>query len=138
MFGGYNPLGWISLGEDRSSNGAFLFSFPEGDTKKRAVKLPKVGGPNLAVIDSPIDGLKFGAEGLWIPLKPVPKGQEKISKSRLGTYYQKLPNAGRSLFAAADEKKAQLVSLQVYVAEGEGERWESAGITWKTQVGPSD
>lgn len=28
VVGGYCPLGWISLGEDRASNGAFLFSWP--------------------------------------------------------------------------------------------------------------
>jgi hypothetical protein len=42
VFGGYNPEGWIGLGEDRASNGAFLFTFLNGDTTKPAIKLPKV------------------------------------------------------------------------------------------------
>jgi len=41
-FGGYNPEGWIGLGEDRASNGAFLFTWLNGDTGKPPVKLPKV------------------------------------------------------------------------------------------------
>ncbi len=43
-----HPAGWISLGEDRASNGAFLFTWPEGDITQPGIKLPKIGGPNLA------------------------------------------------------------------------------------------
>lgn len=43
VVGGYNPEGWIGLGEDRASNGAFLFTWRDGDTGKRAVKVAKVG-----------------------------------------------------------------------------------------------
>lgn len=39
---GYNPEGFIGLGEDRASNGAFLFTWPDGDTSKPGLKLPKV------------------------------------------------------------------------------------------------
>ena len=42
VLGGYNPDGWIGLGEDRASNGAFLFTWPSGDTRKPAFKLAKV------------------------------------------------------------------------------------------------
>jgi hypothetical protein len=42
VFGGYNPEGWVSLGEDRASNGAFLFVWPDGDVTKPPLKLPKV------------------------------------------------------------------------------------------------
>lgn len=42
VFGGFNPRGWISLGENRDSNAAFLFTWPDGDTNQPAIKLPKV------------------------------------------------------------------------------------------------
>ncbi len=43
VVGGYNPEGWIGLGEDRASNGAFLFTWRDGDTSRKAVKVAKVG-----------------------------------------------------------------------------------------------
>jgi len=39
--GGYNPKGWIGLGEDRDAVAAFLFTWPDGDTGRRPVKLQK-------------------------------------------------------------------------------------------------
>ena len=42
MCGGYNPKGWIGLGEDRDAIAAFLFTWPDGDTSKRPIKLQKV------------------------------------------------------------------------------------------------
>ena len=43
----------------------------------------QVGGAGLAVMDKAETGPQFGAEGLIIPLQP---GQERLAKSRLGTY----------------------------------------------------
>jgi hypothetical protein len=40
--GGYNPAGWIGLGDDRDSIAAFLFTWPDGDTSKDPTKLEKV------------------------------------------------------------------------------------------------
>ncbi|PNW77669.1 hypothetical protein CHLRE_10g446500v5 [Chlamydomonas reinhardtii] len=133
VLGGYNPEGWIGLGEDRASNGAFLFSWPDGNTKQRAYKIAKVGGPNLAVIDNPSSGPQFGADGLTIPLKP--RGQERLAKCKLGTYYARLPDGSRTLFSGGDDpKKAELVSLKVYVADAKGVEWRLEGITWKSVV----
>lgn len=42
VFGGYNPKGWIGLGENRDSNAAFLFTWRDGDITKPPIKLPKV------------------------------------------------------------------------------------------------
>ena len=47
---------------------AFLFTWPDGDKSKRPVKLPKVGGPGLAVLDKPESGPQFGPDGLRVPL----------------------------------------------------------------------
>lgn len=56
-----------------------------------------------------------------------------MARSRLGTFYTRMPDGGRSLFAAGDDpKRTTLRSLRVYVAEGDGERWELDGIVWKT------
>lgn len=74
-----------------------------------------MGGPNLAVLDGADNGIQFGAEGLTIGLRP---GQERLAKSRLGSYYAKhpdLPSKGRSLFVPDDsgKAKAELTELQV-------------------------
>ena len=52
-----------------------------------------------------------------------------------GTYYERLPDGGRSLFAASEakEKSVKLTELRIYVAVGEGEEWELDGIVWKTK-----
>lgn len=70
----------------------------------------QVGGAGLAVIDKAEAGPQFGAEGLSIPLQ---QGQERIGKSRLGSYYARRADGGRTLFAVGEEKRAQLVDLKV-------------------------
>lgn len=105
----------------------------------RSRRPPQVGGAAQAVIrDAPGGGIWFGPDGLHIPLLP---GEERAAKSRLGSYYASLPGGGRSLFAQGERGGrggaglAQLGGLRVYVAEGEGERWELDGIVWKTSRG---
>jgi hypothetical protein len=44
VVGGYNPTGWVNYGEYRGSIAAFLFTFPDGNTKARPVKVPKISG----------------------------------------------------------------------------------------------
>jgi len=61
-------------------------------------------------MDKAETGPHFGAEGLIIPLQP---GQERLAKSRLGTYYARRADGGRSLFADGEEKRAQLTDLKV-------------------------
>ncbi|GAB4820421.1 hypothetical protein N2152v2_007467 [Parachlorella kessleri] len=108
VLGAYNPRGWIGIGEDRDALAAFLFTWPDGNTSKPAVKLPKVGGPGLAVIDR--GGIQFGAEGLTIPLTAQ---APRLAKCRLGTYYERLPGGGRSLFAEGESLKGtQLTDLK--------------------------
>ena len=70
----------------------------------------QIGGPNLAVLDGASSGIRFGAEGLTIGLQV---GNERQAKSRLGSYYAKLPNGGRSLFAAPEKTKTELTDLRV-------------------------
>lgn len=70
----------------------------------------QVGGAGLAIIDKAEAGPQFGAEGLTIPLQ---KRQERVGKSRLGSYYARRGDGGRTLFAAGEEKRAELVSLKV-------------------------
>ncbi|MEW5306462.1 MAG: hypothetical protein WDW36_008925 [Sanguina aurantia] len=150
VFGGYNPEGgrrrglWacggslvragLAWGEDRASDGAFLFTWrgcAAGGMDGKATKLPKVGGSALAVMDKPDSGPMFGADGLSIPLRP--KALDRSAKCKLGTYYARMPDGGRSLFGAnEDPKRVQLLWLRVFVAEGEGEKWELEGLTWKT------
>lgn len=53
------PWSLAGLGEDRDSIASFLFTWPDGDVTKNPIKLPKVGGPSLAVIDKPENGTKM-------------------------------------------------------------------------------
>lgn len=69
-----------------------------------------MGGPNLAVLDGASSGLRFGPEGLTVNLQA---GLERQAKSRLGSYYAKLPDGGRSLFAPSEKTKTDLTSLKV-------------------------
>lgn len=142
VFGGYNPEGWIGLGEDRASSGAFLFAWPDGDTSKPPLKLPKIGGPNLAVIDAPNTGPRFGADGLYIPLRPVPAADARRATTKLGSYYARAPQGnGKSLWGGGgredDPKKCELASLRVLAAASGGAKWQldPGSITWKSTKG---
>lgn len=87
----------------------------------------QVGGSSLAVMDKADSGPKFGADGLYIPLN----NGGRTAQSRLGSYYSKLPDGSRSLFAQGENwKAATLVDLKVFVLVGEGEEWELDGIVW--------
>eukprot|EP01026_Neomeris_dumetosa_P055281 TRINITY_DN5015_c0_g2_i1.p2 TRINITY_DN5015_c0_g2~~TRINITY_DN5015_c0_g2_i1.p2 ORF type:complete len:316 (-),score=40.55 TRINITY_DN5015_c0_g2_i1:517-1431(-) len=130
IIGGYNPKGWIAIGEDRDSMAAFLFTWPDGDTSKPAMKLPKVGGAAMAVIDKADYGPLFGPDGLRIPLQPP---NFKSCKSKLGSYYARRPDGGRTLFADGENPKStELVDLKIFVAVGDRVKWELDGIVWKT------
>ena len=52
VIGGYNPTGWVNYGEYRGSIAAFLFTFPEGNTKIRPLKVPKISGAGTIHISS--------------------------------------------------------------------------------------
>jgi hypothetical protein len=44
----YNPKGYLGYGDWRDAISAFLFTWPDGDTSKRAIKLPKTVSAALA------------------------------------------------------------------------------------------
>lgn len=76
----------------------------------RPFKLAKISGAGLAQIDDGT-GPRFGAEGLTIPLQmPNPK----LVRSKLGLYYERLPNEMNSLLPN-NAKEDELVDLKVYV-----------------------
>jgi hypothetical protein len=81
--------------------------------------------------DDPASGIYFGADGLAIPLMA---GRERLAKCKLGPYYARLPDGGKSLFAPGESQRGvQLAWLRVYVARGGGEEWELDGIVWRTR-----
>jgi hypothetical protein len=141
--GGYNPLGFLGFGDEHATSGAFLFTWtPGGDPRApgaQPVKLPKIGGASLAVIDAPNEGPRFGAEGLSVPLQPP---DARACRSRLGTYYARLPkgaDAGRrSVILGSEEpdatgRKARLARLAVFVAEKVPDyRLEAGSIVWRS------
>lgn len=109
--GGYNPKGWVGYGEARGSIAAFLFVVGSKFDKPQApgTKLIKVGGPGLAVIDNPENGPSFGADSLVIPLA---QGNEKMARSKLGSYYERFEDGTNSLFGK--DASVQLKSFKVF------------------------
>lgn len=108
VFGGYNPKGWLGYGEWLDAISAFLFVIKNDGT---AVKLPKVGGSGMAIIDENGQGPQWGPDGLKISL------EGRAAKSRLGTYYETMPDGSASLFRNTKRGTAvELKSLRVYVA----------------------
>lgn len=72
------------------------------------------------VRDSEGQGIWFGPDGLHIPLAA---SSEQLAKCKLGPYYARMPDGGKSLFAVGENARGvQLVGLRAYVAEGKGER----------------
>jgi len=131
--GGYAPRSWLGLGEEKAAASAFLFRFDPASPGDglAAAKLPKVGGPGLALIDRPGEGPRFGAEDFRVVFSV--DGTAAEGCSRLGTGYSKLPAGGRSLFAEGEGGRADLTGLVVYVAEGDPESWELDGVVWKSK-----
>jgi hypothetical protein len=109
--GGYNPKGWVGYGEARGSIAAFLFVVGSKFDKPGApgTKLIKVGGPGLAVIDNPENGPSFGADSLVVPLAD---GNERMARSKLGSYYERFEDGTNSLFGK--DASVQLKNLKVF------------------------
>jgi hypothetical protein len=86
-------------------------------------------------MDKADSGPLFGAEGLSIPLKPIPKADERMARTKLGTYYKRTPQGtGKSLWGwEAETKRTTLTSLKVYAAAG-GLQWtlDAGSITWRS------
>eukprot|EP00177_Eucheuma_denticulatum_P007257 GFKZ01013207.1.p1 GENE.GFKZ01013207.1~~GFKZ01013207.1.p1 ORF type:complete len:301 (+),score=38.75 GFKZ01013207.1:414-1316(+) len=120
LLGGYNPKGFVGYGESRGSKAAFLFCWPDGDVQKPAMKMRKVGGVALAVMDDPETGPKFGADSLVIPLRPPGAAwgeseRDRVASSKLGSYYERRPDGGRSLFGEGENWKGEiLLDLKVF------------------------
>lgn len=116
VFGGYNPKGWVGYGEYRPGLSAFLFSWPDGDTAASAdapmVKLRKVGGAGMAQIDNPEDGPRFGPDGFTVPLSPL---APRAARSKLGAYYERMPNGVRTIFAPEEGGETTLTDFKVFV-----------------------
>jgi len=109
--GGYNPKGWVGYGEARGSIAAFLFVVggPYAKNGAPGYKLQKVGGPGLAQMDMPETGPSFGADSLVIPLSGE---NPRAARSKLGSYYERFPDEGNSLFGK--DASVQLKDLRVY------------------------
>lgn len=114
LCGGYNPKGWVGLGENRGSIAAFLFvQNPDGTF----TKLRKVGGAGMAQMDYPETAVSFGADALVIPLNG---DNPRVARSKLGSYYERFDDGTNTLFG--DASAVLLRDLKVYhgvYAEGE-------------------
>eukprot|EP00585_Thalassiosira_rotula_P007418 CAMPEP_0196139920 /NCGR_PEP_ID=MMETSP0910-20130528/7023_1 /TAXON_ID=49265 /ORGANISM="Thalassiosira rotula, Strain GSO102" /LENGTH=317 /DNA_ID=CAMNT_0041400711 /DNA_START=23 /DNA_END=976 /DNA_ORIENTATION=+ len=109
--GGYNPKGWVGYGEARGSIAAFLFILGGKYAKDGApaIKLRKVGGPGLAQMDLPESGPQFSPDALVINMD---QGNPRAARSKLGSYYERLPDGTNSLFGK--DAGVQLKDLKVY------------------------
>lgn len=98
-------------GEARGSIAAFLFQIggKYADDNAPGIKLQKVGGPGLAQMDMPENGPSFGADSLVIPLAD---DNPQLARSKLGSYYERLPDGTNSLFGK--DASVQLRDLKVY------------------------
>ena len=127
VFGGYNPCGHVGLGEARGSIAAFLFVFKDGDTSLRPIKLRKIAGAGMAQMDYETSGPRFGPEGLTIPLEGTLQSA-KLVRTKLGLYYERLPDGSNSLFRGRKQMEGELIDLEVYTGVwNEGERIPYSG-----------
>lgn len=108
--GGYNPKGWVGYGEARGSIAAFLYVFKMGTTGL-PTKLRKVGGPSFAQQDLPEIGPSFGTDSLVIPME---QSNPKLARSKLGSYFERFPGGGNTLFGQSRGSNVQLKDLKVY------------------------
>ena len=105
-YGGYNPCGYVNLGEYRGSIAAFLYYY--SDTNK-FTKLQKIGGAGLAQIDDG-RGPQFSPEGLNINLSSAAPKRVTI---KLGLYYER-DNDGSNTFLPNKLRSEDLSMLKVY------------------------
>jgi hypothetical protein len=118
--GGYNPRGWASLGSPRSSVASFLFTQkgPFGIGGWQKVRASRTG--SMACGNDLYDGgIQFGADSLVIPLRPPNK---RLVTSRLGQYFETIPQSGRSTLMPAAGRDFQIQELYVLTgiyADGE-------------------
>ena len=118
--GGYNPCGWVNLGESRGSIAAFLFLISEdgrgAGPDNKYIKLQKIGGAGMAQMDNG-GGPSFGAEGLTIPFEKTAKPYGmRLVRSKLGLYYENLPNGGRTLLGKK-QFEAEIEEFKVFVGD---------------------
>lgn len=118
--GGYNPRGWASLGQARSSVAAFLFyKKPSmmGDNWQK-IRVSRTG--SMACGNDNFDqGICFGADSFIIPL--CPPNRKQVS-SRLGQYFETCPD-GKLTILPRPSLEYQLQELKVLTgvyAPGEG------------------
>lgn len=112
--GGYNPRGWASLGQARSSVAAFLFyqkGFGGGWQKVRASRTGSMACGN----DLFDGGIYFGADSLVIPLT---KPNVRSISSRLGQYFEARPEGGRAQYTILPRPSIELNCQELKVLSG--------------------
>lgn len=107
VFGGFNPKGWVGLGDERAAISSFLFTYRGANPNP--IKLIKIGGADMAIIDREEEGIRFGYEDLWIRLNK--NYGPKVATSKLGLSF-----AGTKGGLFGPNTKAELVDLKVYTA----------------------
>lgn len=116
LCGGFAPKGVTGDGQARGAPGAFLFTWPDGDTSKPAIKIPVnrnlgiFSNANGAVLNAIDDGIAFGTSDFVV--KMATEG-DCTAISKLGQEYQKKVD---TLFAPEDDSEsATLTELRTYI-----------------------
>lgn len=115
--GGYNPRGWASLGQARSSVAAFLF-YQKGFGGWQKIRVSRTGSMACGN-DLYNSGIYFGADSLVLPL--TEPNRKRVS-SRLGQYFEPTPDGKYTILprASFDYDVQELKVLTGVYAPGEG------------------
>jgi len=137
LFGGYNPLGWMSSDDYGNSNGAFLWFLQ--DNTGTAIKCPILAGGNTAIFDYATGGPNFGAADLCIgpPRAAVLGGFAGPDVENSSSVAGNLKRGKSSVGGAYDYQKGwpvsgefQLTELEVWSNVNVGKRASSTGRGW--------
>jgi hypothetical protein len=70
------------------------------------IKLRKIGGAGLAVVDYARTGPYFGSDGFCVPLDKA--SDTRVGMSKLGSYYERMPDGSNTIFPKADGGRTQV------------------------------
>jgi hypothetical protein len=74
--------------------------------KVNPIKLRKIGGAGLAVVDYARTGPYFGSDGFCVPLDKA--SDTRVGMSKLGSYYERMPDGSNTIFPKADGGRTQV------------------------------
>ena len=138
LFGGFNPLGWMSTDDYGNSNAAFLW-FQDNGKGGAIQKCPILTGGNTAIFDYATSGPNFGAVDLCIgpPRAAVMGGFAGPDVENSSSVAGNLKRGKSSVGGAYDFKKGwpvngefQLIEVEVWCNVNVGKRASLMSSGW--------